>query len=461
LQPCARPSLVADPAGRTARGHSDAPRTGAAVTSPTVWQRFRLQQHKLINDPLARTSLPLIINIGSNGLLGVLYWMVAARLYDTQTVATNSAVLAAMTTLSGVTQLNLNQTLPVIVPRARERARLMIGQVYGVITGFALLVLAVFIFLVLPHLSELSGALHSPAHLLVFAGGLLIYNIFAMQDAALISLRRQKLIPFENATFGAAKLLLLIPLMVLLPTFGIFASWIIPLVILVPIVSVLIFRRPPPAVAAPAALPRKAISKLALDYLGYLFLVGSTFLLPVIALELLPSIGAAVFAIAWQTSSTVDLLASNMGTALTVETSYGGDPGALRRTALRHGLLLVGTVAALGALLAPEVLSLYGREYRQHGVTALRLLLLAGIPRCLATFAIAEARAHAQIGFIVRLRAQNFIVGLGLALLLAPHYGVSGMALGWLGSQILSGLVALRRLLKWSPSQNEPTGVQS
>lgn len=431
------------------------------MMSPTIWQRVRFQKHKLFNDPLARTSLPLIINIGSNGLLGVLYWMVAARLYDTQTVATNSAVLAAMTTLSGITQLNLNQTLPVIVPRARERARLMIAQVYGVITAFALVVLSVFIFLVLPHLSELSEALPTPAHLMVFAGGLLIFNIFAMQDAALISLRRQKLIPIENATFGAAKLLLLFPLMMVLPSLGIFVSWLIPLIILVPIVSVMIFRRPPPAIVAPAALPRKAVSKLALDYLGYLFLVGSTFLLPVIALELLPSVGAAVFAIAWQTSSTVDLLASNMGTALTVETSYGGDPSALRRTALRQGLLLVGTVAILGAILAPEVLSLYGPEYRENGVVTLRLLLLAGIPRCLATFAIAEARAHAQIGFIVRLRAQNFVVGLGLALLLASHFGVSGMALGWLGSQVLSGLVALRRLVKWSPRQNESTGVPS
>lgn len=430
------------------------------MTSQALWQRLRQQRHQLVRDPLARTSLPLLINIGSNGLLGVAYWMVAARLYDTTTVANNSAVLAAMTTLSGITQLNLNQTLPVFVPRARERARLIIAQVYGAVTVFALLVLAVFIFLVLPHLDALSKALSSPGHLAIFAAGLLIFNIFAMQDAALISLRKQKLIPFENAAFGAMKLLLLFPLMFLLPGFGIFGSWIFPLAILVPVVSVLIFRRKPPLVSsAPAALPRKAISTLGWDYLGYLFLVGSTFFLPVIALELLPSLGAAVFAIAWQTSSTIDLLASNMGTALTVETSYGGDPRALRRTALRHGVLLVSGVAVLGALVAPWVLSLYGPQYRAEGVATLRLLLLAGIPRCLATFAIAEARAHRQIGFIVRLRAQNFIVALGLALLLAPELGVLGMALAWLGAQVLSGAVALRRLLKWTPRPVESTGV--
>jgi len=97
----------------------------------------------------------------------------------------------------------------------------------------------------------------------------------------------------------------------------------------------------------------------------------------------------------------------------------------------------------------------------ENGVLTLTILLLAGIPRCLATFAIAEARAHGQVGFIVRLRAQNFVVAIGLALVLAPQLGVSGMALAWLGAQVLSGAVALRRVLTWSPRSPEPTGVTS
>jgi O-antigen/teichoic acid export membrane protein len=94
-------------------------------------------------------------------------------------------------------------------------------------------------------------------------------------------------------------------------------------------------------------------------------------------------------------------------------------------------------------------------------VLTLRLLLLAGIPRCLATFAIAEARAHREIGFIVRLRVQNFVVALGLSFLLAPQLGVSGMAIAWLSAQVLAGAVALRRLLKWSPHQVSPVGAPS
>lgn len=418
----------------------------------------RRQARRLFADPLARTATPLLINIGSNGVLGVAYWMVAARLYDPATVATNSAVLAAMTTLSGVTQLNLGQMLMVFVPGAGARARRLIAKVYAVVSGFTLLALLVFALLVLPHLASLSSVLSAKTHFTAFAVGVLLFNLFALQDAALISLRKQKLVPFENATYGAAKLALLFPLLVLIPDFGIYASWIVPLVILVPWISLVIFRAKPGGTAVPVvARPREPLSKSAQDYLGYLFLVGSTFLLPVLALELLPPLEAAVFAIAWQTSSTIDLLASNLGTALTVETSYGRDPAALRRTMLRHGVLFVTGVAVAAALVAPLILSLYGAHYRSEGVLTLRLLLLAGIPRCLGTFAVAEARAHREIGFIVRLRAQNFIVAIGSALLLTPQMGVSGMALAWLIAQVLSGLVALRRLVKWKPVQPQPT----
>lgn len=408
-----------------------------------------------MRDPLVRTAWPLLINIGSNGVLGVAYWLVAARLYDPHAVATNAALLAAMMTLSGITQLNLGQTLPVFVPRAGARARRVVAQVYGAVTGFAVLVLVGFYALVLPHLPSLSVVLDSPARLTVFAVGVLAFNIFALQDAALISLRRQKLVPLENAAFGLAKLLLLFPLLALLPDLGIWISWLVPLAVLVPVVSLVVFgRRAAAQLSRASAAPARSEprSKLLADYLGYLFLIGSTFMLPLVAFELLTALEAAVFAIAWQTASTVDLLASNVGTAVTVETSYGRDPSALRRTMLRQGLLFVCTIAVVAALAAPLVLSLYGEDYREQGVLTLRLLLLAGIPRCLATFAIAEARAHREIGFIVRLRAQTFVVALVLSVLLAPEMGVSGMAVAWFVAQVLSGAVALRRLFVWSPT---------
>jgi O-antigen/teichoic acid export membrane protein len=408
--------------------------------------RHRARPAPVLHDRLVRTAGPLIVTTGLNGVLGVVYWVVAARLYDQVTVATNMAVIAAMTTLSGISQLNLGPSLGVLVPRAGERARRVVLEVYAVVTAYAVVALTVFFGFVLPHLTRLSEVLGSTSRMLLFAVAVLAFNIFALQDAALASLRQAGMIPFENGLFGVVKIILLFALVGSLPQFGIFTSWLLPMLVIVPMVSAYIFLRRSNrgrSTLAPTTT-RDSVPKLALDYLGYLFQVSSTFFLPVVALELLDPVSASVFGVAWLTSSTLDLLATNVGTALTVETSYGENPAALRRTILRRAMPLVALVTAVGLLLAPLILRLYGSEYSADGLPTLQILLVASVPRCLVTFAIAESWAHRNIKTIVWLRAQNAALALGLSFLLTPRFGVEGMALAWLVAQLLGAATALQ-----------------
>jgi O-antigen/teichoic acid export membrane protein len=417
------------------------------LTAPLLSSaRHRARPAPVLHDRLVRTAGPLIVTTGLNGVLGVVYWVVAARLYDQVTVATNMAVIAAMTTLSGISQLNLGPSLGVLVPRAGERARRVVLEVYAVVTAYAVVALTVFFGFVLPHLTRLSEVLGSTSRMLLFAVAVLAFNIFALQDAALASLRQAGMIPFENGLFGVVKIILLFALVGSLPQFGIFTSWLLPMLVIVPMVSAYIFLRRSNrgrSTLAPTTT-RDSVPKLALDYLGYLFQVSSTFFLPVVALELLDPVSASVFGVAWLTSSTLDLLATNVGTALTVETSYGENPAALRRTILRRAMPLVALVTAVGLLLAPLILRLYGSEYSADGLPTLQILLLASVPRCLVTFAIAESRAHRNIKTIVWLRAQNAALALGLSFLLTPRFGVEGMALAWLVAQLLGAATALQ-----------------
>lgn len=412
--------------------------------------RLRARAAPVMRDRLVRTALPLVVTTGLNALLGVVYWVVAARLYDQVTIATNMAIIAAMTTLSGVSQLNLGPSLGVLIPRSGGRARRVVLQVYAVVTGYSVLTLTVFLLLVLPHLTRLSDVLGSTSRILLFAVAVLTFNIFALQDAALASLRRASVIPLENTIYGALKIVFLFALVDSLPGFGIFTSWLIPMLVVVPVISAYIFLRKPGGSRSRLAptTPRDSVPKLALDYLGYLFQVSSTFFLPVVALELLDPVSASVFAVAWLTSSTLDLLATNVGTALTVETSYGENPHAMRRTILRRAIPLVGLATGLGLLLAPLILRLYGAEYGGDGVQTLRILLLASVPRCLVTFAIAESRAHRRMTTIVWLRAQNAVLAIGLSFVLTPHFGAEGMAIAWLVAQLLGAATAVQRV--WS-----------
>jgi O-antigen/teichoic acid export membrane protein len=417
---------------------------GATSENPTGQRRGA----SVLQDRLVRTAWPLVVNTVSNGALGVAYWVVAARLYPQHSVATNLALISAMTTLSGICQLNLGPGLAVFVPRAGRHARRVVLQAYAAVTVFAGFALVIFATIVLPHL-KLAQVLNSPSRLMLFGAAVVAFNLFALQDAALVSLRYGKWIPLENAIFGVTKIGLLFAFMSALPATGIFTSWFVPMLILIPVVSVFIFGRPHRASeAASLGSVRESLPQLVLDYIGYLFQISSTVVMPVLALELLPVSEASVFAIAWLTSSTLDLLATNVGTALTVETTYGEDPKSLRRSVFRRALPMVAAASTLGLITAPLILRLYGSHYSLGGTATLQILLLASVPRALVTFTIAEARAHREIGFIVRLRAQNTLVTLSGAALLAPRYGAVGMALGWLIAQLLGAGVALRHVIR-------------
>jgi O-antigen/teichoic acid export membrane protein len=419
----------------------------------TVQQRLsgaglRQRAAHVVRDPLTRSAWPLILNTGANGLLGVAYWVVAARLYGQATVGTNTALIAAMTALSGISQLNLGPSLGVLVPRAGSRARRVLLYTYGAVTAFSMVVLAVFLLAVLPHLSELSEVLDSTALMLVFGLSVLVFNLFALQDAALVSLRWGKVIPIENSGFGVLKIIAAVALAGVLPGLGIFVSWLLPMLVMVPLVSGFVFLRSRSRADTVGGgnAPREPLHRLGLDYVGYLFQVSSTFFLPVVALELLQPVAAAVFSVAWLTSSTIDLLATNVGTALTVETSYGEDPRGLRRTIFRRAVPLVALVSGTALLAAPLILHVYGAQYSAQGVSTLQILLLASVPRCLVTFAIAESRAHRRMWVIVWLRAQNAVLALGLSFLLGPRLGVSGMAIAWLVAQLVGGTCALTQV---------------
>ncbi len=412
------------------------------ATGETRTTRPAAVRGRLARDPLTRTAWPLVVNTGSNAVLGVAFWVVAARLYDSETLASNTALVAAMTTLSGISQLNLGPALAVLLPRAGSGARQVLLRVYATVTAYSVVVLGVFTLVLLPLLGNLSAVLDSGARVGLFAAAVLAFNLFALQDAALVALRLGRFVPVENAVFGITKVTLLVVFGATLPALGIFVSWVVPMLLLVPVVSTLLLRARSVERRVSATPEDEPVGRLAADYVGYLFQVASTFFLPVIAFELLPPSGAALFSIAWLTSSTLDLLATNVGTALTVETSYGEDPHALRRTIMLRALPLLAGICVLGLVAAPLIMRVYGGPYAAHGVLALQILLAASVPRALVTFAVAEARAHRRIGVIVALRAQNAVLVLGLSVLLAPALGVEGMAVAWLSAQIAGGASA-------------------
>jgi hypothetical protein len=385
--------------------------------------------------------------------------VIVARLYSPTDLARNTALISAMLTLSALCQLNMGLGLGALLPRAGRQAGRMLGEVYVAVTVLTAGVLAIALVGVVPHIPSLHHVLTGTLTTAVFVAAVLLYNVFALQDAALSALRAPALVPLENAVYGVAKIVVVALLASELPRTGIFLSWAAPLLFLVLPISAYLFRRVAPRQrAAPIGAMRLlgAARPVALDYLAYIFLVCSTLALPALAVALVGVQLGAVFAVAYLTSSSLDLIGTNIGIALTVEASRDPDQRtALLRRTLRKGLPLMATLSFTAILAAPLVLSLYGHHYADSGVLLLQLLLAGALPRAIVVIAISQARAQRRMGFIVRRQLLTCVLVVGGALVLSPGLRLTGIGIAWLGAQLIVAATVIPSLLPSRARQSE------
>ena len=266
-----------------------------------------------LRDPHYRTGYALVANTVGTTAVGFFYWVVAAHLYDRQALGRCSALVSALIVMSSLAQLDGPTILPRFLPQAGRSAGRFIAYGYGA-SSVAALVLGVGFVTILPRLSPQWQFLRaSPSLAVVFVVALVIWGIFALEDAALTGLHRAVVVPLENSAYGVAKLLLLVVVATVLPSTGVFAAWLIPLLAIVPAVNWLIFRRyvrRRDAVSASALRAREVIRFALLDYLGTLFAQGYGYVMPLLVLSVLGAAANSSFFVAWTIASALELAAT-------------------------------------------------------------------------------------------------------------------------------------------------------
>src|SRR6478752_7636604 len=108
----------------------------AGSTAPAPSARARLQAH--LGDPLYQTGYYLILGTGITGLLGIVFWAVAAHAYSARSVGLNAAAISAMTLVSGACTLGLSAVLIRYLPVAGRATRMVVARSYAVTVGLSL-----------------------------------------------------------------------------------------------------------------------------------------------------------------------------------------------------------------------------------------------------------------------------------------------------------------------------------
>lgn len=408
-----------------------------------------------MDDPLFRNGLALILNVGLTTVLGVAFWVVAARLYSAEDVGRGSALVAALLLLSNLGQLGLANGLIRFLPASGTHAAGLVGRGYRA-SALASGCLGVGFALLAPHLSpDLAFLADGWVPVLAFAAAVVVWSVFALQDAAMIGLRRAVWVPLENGAYGAAKLALLVPFAVLAPDIGVFVVWVLGALLLLAPVNVALFRRwlplhapVDPSQGAPVRRLRDLFRFVTLDYAGQMCFMAATSALPLLVVATLGAVSNAHFYIAWTIAVSVDLLSINLSQSLTVEAALA--PGRLshllRRLVPRLAILQLTTVTLLVAG-APLVLALYGQDYVAEATTTLQLLALAVLPRGVVIVVLAVERVRRRPGHILVIQAATAAGVVGLSLALTGPWGLAGVGAAWLITQSVLALVLLPRLV--------------
>jgi O-antigen/teichoic acid export membrane protein len=396
----------------------------------------RLRAHAA--QPMIRGALGLMTSNTLSTVLGMVFWIVAARLYASSTVGRDAALVVGMVTVSSVAQLNLYNGLLRFLPALRGTARGSLVRAYAATTALSVVLAGAFALLVPSLAPQLDVLRHDPLTAAAFVAGTAGWTIFTLQDAALTVLRRPAWLVAENVSFGVARLAVLGTAAALHFRDGPLVAWLIPMAILVLPVNLAIFRRALPAhVALPApagASPRRrALAFMGLDYAASLLSQATLIALPIAIVAFSGTARYAHFAIAFTIVTAFDLVIFDATAALTVEGAFASSRlRALALTTIRTfgGPLLLGTAVLLAA--GALILAPFGGSYVRDGLDVLRLLAATCVFRAALALGAALMRVKGQgLRLLLTQAAVNGLT-VGLALVWGPRMGPSGVALAWL-----------------------------
>jgi O-antigen/teichoic acid export membrane protein len=407
--------------------------------APPRAQRRRSALRAHLRNPLYGPGYALVMNNALTSIFGVVYWLVAARRYAPHVLGLNSAAISAMMFLGGVSQLNLMSALARFVPVSGRKSTRLVLASYLVAVGVAAVVALGFLLGLEVWAPALDFLVSSPGFALWFIAATMAWCVFTLQDSALLALRAAVFVPVENLVFALVKIALLVALVEVSPRYGIFASWTVALTASLVPVNLLIFRRLLPRHVRTAGdrlqppTRRQLTTFVSADYVGALFWLAATALMPVLVVALKGGTANAYFSLASMVALPLYGVSTSTGVSLVVSASR--DEAALgayaRRVVVQTGAIVVPLALGM-AVAAPYVLRLFGPSYAAHSATTLSLLALGAIPNVVCALYVSVYRVQRRMALVVVVLGSlcGLVVGLGVTLL--HVWGIAGVGLAWL-----------------------------
>lgn len=404
---------------------------------------------RLTRLPLYRSASALILSNIANGVLGLLYWILAARLYSAEAVGQGAAAVAGLLLVSMLGWSGLQSTLIRFIPASGRgtmrlaRTAYIAASAIGLLCGGALLLVAVLFIEPLRFLTDYLGA--------GFFSAILVWTVFSLQDGILIGLRRAGWVPLENTIFGLVKIGLLVTFSALgSGAWVIFASWSIAALIVAVPVNLWLFLKFIPEhaksnVHRTGEFTATEIVRFSTGNHASQLLVGlPDGLMPIIVLHLLGPQANAYFYVPRTMILSLRQVAISVGNALTAEGA--ADERYLTQLTQKAGMFTAAVFLPLILALlfqSRAILQTFGPEYVENGVRLTQLFAIGLIPLAFTSLYMAVARVRRQVTRLVVLGVVWSGLSISLSVTLIPEFGIEGAGMAWLISHASTAAVAV------------------
>lgn len=404
--------------------------------------------------PLYRNAYALIAGTVVTTVLGLVFWVVASRLFGVEAVGRAQTGINALILLAGLGSLRLLSPLIRFLPGAGERAgRLLTGSYLAAAAG-SVVVGVLYVAGVRGDrgVGWFLGDGVVPAAAMV--ASIVVWNLFTLQDGALVGLRAAPWVLVKNGAYGVAKLVLLVAAAAAGASgVGIFVAWVVPALVAVVFVHRLIVRRllPLERVSAPVGEPvalREVARYTGADYVGMLSELAVVNLVPLVVAHELGLEAVGYFGPVWMIGTMLDHVLVHYGSSLTVEGA--AEPRRLAPLSvglLRRSLLLVVPIVVVCAVGAPLLVSVFGPGYAERTAEVLQLCALALLPRLVVHVVLVGARIRQQIARVMGIQVALAALTFAVMLPTLDRWGFEAAGVGYLVASVVVALAVLPTLV--------------
>jgi O-antigen/teichoic acid export membrane protein len=396
-----------------------------------------------LNDPLYKNSFFILLTMVISAVIGFLFWIIAAKYYSQVDVGLNTALISAMSLISLLSYMGLDQSIIRFFPNGNKlkilTTSIIVITISTIIFG---IIFIVGINIWSPQLDLIQN------YLLIFFVSLIAFSLTQPTAQAFIALRRSKYYFYQNLFLGLRLILILLPF---LGKLGIFLSFSISSIIAVIFSFFFIYT------FKLGEIKLKELFSIDWDYIkdsfrfstgNYFFVILFTapgYILPIIVLNTLGSEQTAYYYIAYTIGSILFMISAAFATSLFVEGSHGES---LRKSTLKSSLaifIVLTPIAIMLYLFGGLILGLIGANY-VYGTNLLKTIVLSSFFYAICMIFISIRRIQKNMWDLILISFIIFLLLIGLSYPLMIKFGIIGVGYAFIISYLVVSIIILIKI---------------